>query len=312
MKQVREKGTSAHAALQGRLEGVQREIDESNLKKVSTTDPESRFMRNKKGKIELAYNPQLTVDRNGFIVANDVSQDSFDTEQLIPQVVQTEENIGGLPGAVHWSFDAGYYESENIKFLSDRTIDGYICCQEAPVKGPYDKSNFSFDAAKDEYRCPAQKQVIFVGEHYDRVKKKSAKIYRGTDCSDCCNQKACTKSKTGIRRLKVFPHEKERNAMIAKMGTAKAQEIYKLRQQIVEPVFGDIKENKGMIGFLTRGIQSVRTEFSLVCMARNIKRIWDTRMRKTSPLTQPPRRKRHPEGKSILAGRFSLQFSAIN
>jgi transposase len=62
--------------------------------------------------------------------------------------------------------------------------------------------------------------------------------------------------------------------MIAKMSTAEAKEIYKVRQQTVEPLFGDIKENKGMTEFLTRGIKSVRCEFNLLCMARNIKRIW--------------------------------------
>jgi transposase len=176
MRKVREKGTCAQSAIQDCLKEAQQEVDEYNLEKVSTTDPESRFMRNKKGKIELAYNPQLTVERNGFILANDVSQDSFDTEQLIPQVLQTEENIGGLSETVQWSFDAGYYESENIKFLSDKTIDGYVYCQEANNEGPFDKSNFTYDAAKDEYRCPARKKVAFVGENYDKVKKKTVKI----------------------------------------------------------------------------------------------------------------------------------------
>jgi transposase len=303
MKQVRQKGRGAYAAIADRLTEAQQEVDGSDLKKVSTTDPESRFMRNKKGKIELAYNPQLTVDRNGFILASEVSQDSSDTGQLIPQVLQTEDNIGALPEAVKWSFDAGYYESENIKFLSDKAIDGYVSCQEANHEGPYDKSNFTYDAAKDEYCCPAQKRVVFVGKHYDKVKKKTVRIYRGTECADCHEQRVCTRSKIGVRQLKVFPYENERHAMIAKMSMAEAQSTYRLRQQMVEPVFGDIKENKGMIGFLTRGIRSVRTEFSLVCIARNIKRIWDAQRARTNPLTQPPR------GKSIGSA-FSLRFSA--
>jgi transposase len=58
-----------------------------------------------------------------------------------------------------------------------------------------------------------------------------------------------------------------------KMATEKAQEIYKLRKQIIEPVFGDIKENKGMRGFLTRGLKTVKGEFNLICAAVNIKRI---------------------------------------
>ena len=71
----------------------------------------------------------------------------------------------------------------------------------------------------------------------------------------CSQQQNCTKTRDGIRYLKMFPHEMQRNAMAKKMATEKAQEIYKLRQQIVEPVFGDIKENKGMRGFLTRGLK---------------------------------------------------------
>ena len=38
-------------------------------------------------------------------------QDAFVAEQLMPEVLQPEENIGGLPAGVPWSFDVGY-ESE--------------------------------------------------------------------------------------------------------------------------------------------------------------------------------------------------------
>ena len=62
--------------------------------------------------------------------------------------------------------------------------------------------------------------------------------------------------------------------MAVKMRTQQAKEIYKLRQQIVEPVLGDIKENKGVRAFLTRGIRAVKSEFNIICAALNIKRIW--------------------------------------
>jgi len=274
VKQIKEKGTDCKSEIEDRLKAAQQEVDASELKKVSTTDPESRFMKNKKGKIELAYNPQLTVDRNGFILANDVCQDPCDTDQLQPQVLQTESNIGSLPAHVRWSFDAGYYESENIKILSDKTIDGYVYCQEKGEETPYDKKYFLYDASKDEYLCPAKSRVIFIGKAYDKQKNKTARIYKGTQCAHCGARKDCTQSRTGFRRIKVFPYEEERNAMIAKMGTAEAKTIYKVRQQTVEPVFGDIKGNKGMTEFLTRGIKSVRSEFNIVCMAINIKRIW--------------------------------------
>jgi hypothetical protein len=58
------------------------------------------------------------------------------------------------------------------------------------------------------------------------------------------------------------------------MATDRAPEIYKLPQQIVEPLLGDMKESKGMKGFLTRGIKTVKGEFNLICAAVNMKRIW--------------------------------------
>jgi hypothetical protein len=83
-------------------------------------------MKTAKGKIEVSYNPQLTVDRGGYILANDVGQNASDAWHLQPQARQTEENLGGLPEESNWSFDAGYYESGNIEFMTEQGIDGYI------------------------------------------------------------------------------------------------------------------------------------------------------------------------------------------
>lgn len=64
------------------------------------------------------------------------------------------------------------------------------------------------------------------------------------------------------------------------MKTSEAKEIYKLRKQIVEPVFGDIRENKGINAFLTRGLKPVKTEFNLICAANNIIRMHGIRIKK--------------------------------
>ena len=250
------------------------ELKEHELKKVNVTDPESRFMINKKGRIEFSYNVQITVDRKGFILADDVSKDENDVEQLQPQVIQTEESLGSLPENIPWSFDNGYYEGGNIKFLDDKKIDGYIPDTKKKEISPYDKQHFIYDQENDEYTCPAGKPVTFLGEHYDKSKKKTARIYKGQKCKTCPQQKMCTKRKDGIRYIKSFPYEIERNAMNEKMKAKKGKETYKLRAITVEPAFGDIKENKGIRGFLTRGIETVKTEFNLVCTAINLKKIW--------------------------------------
>lgn len=61
--------------------------------------------------------------------------------QLQPQVIETEQNLKEIPKNVVWTFDNGYYESTNIKFLEDKEIDGYIPSQNKKNTNPYDKSH---------------------------------------------------------------------------------------------------------------------------------------------------------------------------
>ena len=45
---------------------------------------------------------------------------------------------------------------------------------------------------------------------------------------------------------------------------------YRLRKQVVEPVFGHIKECRGFRRFLLRGVEQVRAEWSMLCTAHNL------------------------------------------
>ncbi len=52
---------------------------------------------------------------------------------------------------------------------------------------------------------------------------------------------------------------------------------YRLRKQIVEPVFGHIKECRGFRRFLLRGLEHVQAEWSLLCTAHNLLKLAATR-----------------------------------
>ena len=61
--------------------------------------------------------------------------------------------------------------------------------------------------------------------------------------------------------------------MAHKLKTQKGRKIYALRKQTVEPVFGIIKSVMGFRQFLLRGIEKVTGEWTLVCLAWNLKRM---------------------------------------
>ena len=280
MDKLKEKGNEFKLGLQDSLAKAEKELVVNDLDKVNTTDPESRFMLSKKGKIQSSYNPQITTERNGFIIANDVCNEAQDNRQLKPQVSQTKENLKEIPKDVKWSFDNGYFEGSNIDFLNGLNIDAYIACQKEKMDNPYDKSNFEYDKNKDEYICPEGKSLIFQRVDFDKRKGKNIRLYKGTVCKTCPNQKYCTKKKDGIRTVKMYLYEEDREQMKKKMQTKKAKETYKLRKQIVEFVFGDFRENKGLITFLTRSLETVKTEFNLMSIASNLDKIWRKKLRK--------------------------------
>ncbi len=58
--------------------------------------------------------------------------------------------------------------------------------------------------------------------------------------------------------------------MRERMNSAEGRAIYKRRKETVEPRFGQIKRGLGVRRFLRRGIEKVRTEWSLVCTAINL------------------------------------------
>lgn len=58
-----------------------------------------------------------------------------------------------------------------------------------------------------------------------------------------------------------------------KLKTRAGRAAYALRKQTVEPVFGIIKSVMGFRQFLLRGLDNVRNEWTLVCLAWNLKRM---------------------------------------
>jgi len=61
--------------------------------------------------------------------------------------------------------------------------------------------------------------------------------------------------------------------MRAKLRTREGRKIYQRRQAVVEPVFGILKEQRGMRKFRRRGLAAVSTEWMLAAIAYNLTRM---------------------------------------
>jgi transposase len=239
---------------------------DSQIKRVSLSDPECRMMLNKKGVFELDYNPQFTVDsRNQIIIANDVCQDRVDTHQLQPQIKNVKENIS-LHKDTKVAADCNYNSGENLKFLEDNCLEGYIpnLSQEQEI-GNKEKTliedDYGYDWKNDEIIFKGLRLKYFSTWNQGK-KKPRVRIYRSED---------------GKVSKKVIESFRERLRMKEKMESEKGKFIYGLRKTIVEPVIGNIKYNLGFDEFRVKGLDGAKLELNLVSIAHNLKKIWIAR-----------------------------------
>ena len=70
------------------------------------------------------------------------------------------------------------------------------------------------------------------------------------------------------------PGSTPREQMRHKLKTEAGRAVYKMRKAIVEPVFGQIKEQRGFRRFSLRGKQSVGGEWKLVCAVSNLLKLF--------------------------------------
>ena len=62
-------------------------------------------------------------------------------------------------------------------------------------------------------------------------------------------------------------------AMRARLRTAAGRAAYGQRKQTVEPVFGQLKERRGLRRFLLRGLAKVQGEWTLWCLTHNLRKL---------------------------------------
>ena len=245
-----------------KIKAAKKKMDEEKLKKVNITDPDARIMKHKDGSMKPSYNCQVAVDeKEQIIVAADLVDEENDLHQIEPMIENVKETLGYKPTIV--LADAGYFSYDNVQFLLDEEIDAYIPDNfyEVEKRGKtkkFRKLLFTYDVKKDCYYCPAAFEIPFT-----RIQKKEnepdLRYYVCKYCSLCVLKNACTDSKN--RTITRDPREHLMEDMRAKLNTGEGTEQYQKRMFTVEPVFGQMKQDRGFREFLLRGKIKTKIEF---------------------------------------------------
>lgn len=270
-----------------KLEEAKATLQELGIDKVNLTDPEATFQKTEYG-LKPGYNGQCAVDETcQVIVAQNVVTKPEDTDQLKPMVEEIKDNLNANPKEL--SADGGFYSGENLKYLEEEKIDGYIPdTSNHKVKDPdnnlnghpFSKENFHYSKEEDVYICPEGKRLKYTGTRIrtdKKYKRKKTFLYKGRECPSCPSQSQClSRSNTsGFRYIERDGFEEYRARMKLKMQTQEGKRTYLKRNYIAEPVFGHLKYNLGYRHLLLRGLKNAKTEFALMCIGYNIAKIWE-------------------------------------
>jgi transposase len=242
---------------------------------VAPLEPQAVMQRCKDGRQRPSYKPSVLVHECGLIVSQGV-ETSCESAAVPDLLTQYEAALGAAPRTL--LLDAGYHGIELLAQLAAREID-VLCPSGNPFgerwkrqgkRGKFGKTDFVYDAATDRYRCPAGQWLVPAGTYYEPRKGWAARKYRTSQCGACELRARCTQSQQG-RALERYEGEEVKEAMEEVMAQPGAKRRYRRRKAIVERIFAELIRRQALQRFRRRGRLGSALEFSLHCIAFNLK-----------------------------------------
>jgi transposase len=250
------------------LDALEGELDKTEDKQISITDPDARSLRTR-GTGIVGYNVQSAVEPdNHVMVAHEVTNQFNDHSQLSPMAIAAKQAMA--VDELDAVADRGYFKGEEVLACDEAGITVYVprpTTSSNKAKGLYDKADFHYIVEDDEYQCPAGQRLrrrTTTDDHGKRIAR-----YWALNCGQCALKPQCTSGKE--RRVTRWEREDVLDAMRERLD--RHPDMMRLRRDTVEHPFGTLKRWMGAEHFLTRGLDNVGTEMSLHVLAYNLKRV---------------------------------------
>lgn len=258
--------------LQKKVKAILSELEEKGSKSVNMVDKDSVNAKGRQG-THASYNSQIVTDgKNGLIVNSEVISQSNDTNQFSDQIKKAEVVLEKEVNAA--CADAGYWQLDDLAKISSRGTQVVVPSKKQASKkeiSRFDKDNFKYDEASDEYVCPEGKRLRF-NRIIEKDRCREYLIIGSKTCSNCKHFKVCTKSERGRRLNRLFTEELKDN-LERVYNSADGQRIFRMRKARAELPFGYIKKDLDVGYFLLRGQDGVNGEMGLLATSFNIKRM---------------------------------------
>lgn len=241
-------------------------LEEKTIK-CSTTDPESGWFRKGEHKHVFAYAVETACDKNGWILGYTVHPGNEHDSRTFKGLYDKIKGIG-IETLVA---DAGYKTPAIAKLLIDDGIKPLFPYKRPMTKeGFFKKYEYVYDEYYDCYVCP-NNQVL----KYSTTNRDGYREYKscGETCLTCPYLNQCTESKNHVKLITKHVWDDYMEKCEEIRHTIGMKELYSLRKETIERLFGTAKENHGfrytqMIG---KARMEMKVGLTFACM--NLKKL---------------------------------------
>jgi IS5 family transposase len=239
--------------------------------RISTTDPECRFMSRENNQEMFCYLDHLTTDMKFNIITDEyvTPGNVHDSVPYLSRLDRQVQRFGFKVEAV--ALDSGYLTNPICRGLSDRNIFGVIAHRRFhPTTGLFPKWKFTYNKERDLYGCPNNQELPYITTSREGNKEYKSDSKR---CENCPLLSQCTRSKN--KKKVVTRHvweehkEKVRENRLSKSGKM----LYKFRKEKIERSFADSKELHGLRYCRLRGLKKASEQALLTAACQNMKKI---------------------------------------
>ena len=250
---------------------LEKQLEETGEKQISTSDPESRHMITRNNITEVAYNVQSTVDAKNKIPIDYKVTDTNDGKAMGPMLRRAKTILKTNDFTA--LYDKGYHTGSEFATADKLDIKVLVAVPKVATNAPnhaYNVENFVYLKEQDCYICPQGNELTSTGKHH-KAATYMFKRYTTKACMNCPVKSECSKAHYGkaIQRSE-YQELIENN----KQRITENKTYYKQRQAIVEHPYGTLKRQWGFNYIITKKYKKrAEADVGLMFTAYNLRRL---------------------------------------
>ena len=241
--------------------------EDVKTQKCSISDPESGWFRKGEHKHVFAYAVETACDKHGWILGytvhpgNEHDSRTFKAlydkiSKLNPQMVVADAGYK-TPAIAHQLLEDGIQPL--FPYTRPKTKEGF-----------FGKHEFAYDEYYDCYICPGAHILT-----YSTTNRSGYKEYKscGEHCAECQCLSKCTESKDHVKLITRHVWEEYMEVVEDIRHTIGNRQIYQLRKETIERIFGTAKEQHGFryTQYVGKARMEMKAGLTFACM--NLKKL---------------------------------------